>query len=324
MELRFNTALAAAILLLAPAAGRASLSNYSQNFEGLVQSNPSALTNDGWIVFGNVFTYPDHVFIRGYGPFPAPNGSGAYCAIDAGQGGVDQGLQQLSIYSDYGNQPDQTFPHFVEANTYHEQTIITPDIGGVWTLQFDAKLGNLTGASTAQAFIKTIAPPSYSQTNLVAIDMTLAPATWHTYRISFDIGAGLAGQLLQFGFASTATLNQGSGVFYDNVTWLQGTTDVPGTSRPNAFELRAAMPNPFRESTRIDYSMMQRGAAELSVLDVTGRRIATLFRGQAEAGPHVATWDGRSADGRLAPPGVYRCVLQTAEGRQSRSLVLSR
>ena len=70
--------------------------------------------------------------------------------------------------------------------------------------------------------------------------------------------------------------------------------------------------------------MPQRGDADLAVFDVTGRRVATLFHGEAEPGPHSATWDGRSSDGSLAPSGVYRCVLQTAAGRQARSLVLSR
>jgi hypothetical protein len=60
------------------------------------------------------------------------------------------------------------------------------------------------------------------------------------------------------------------------------------------------------------------------VFDVTGRRVATLFHGTLEAGTHVATWDGRGAGGRLAPTGVYRCVLRTAAGIRTRTLVLAR
>jgi hypothetical protein len=89
-------------------------------------------------------------------------------------------------------------------------------------------------------------------------------------------------------------------------------------------ELRAAAPNPFQTSTRMDFSTARRGPAELSVYDVTGRHVATLFDGVAEAGPHAATWDGRFADGREAPSGVYRCRLRTDEGVQTRSIVLSR
>ena len=324
MSLRLSTALTAALLLVVPVASQASLASYSQNMESLVQSNINALSADGWVVYGNVFT-PAHVFIYGYGTFPAPNGGSAFCSIDAGQGGPLQGLQQLSVYNDYNN-ADHATGRLIESNVFHEQAIAAGDAGSTWTFQFDAKLGNLVSPSTAVAFIKTIDPANgYAQTNFVSADMTAIPATWNTYTLSLPITAALTGQLLQFGFASTAANYVGSGVFYDNITWLKtATTDVGGPARAGVFELRPASPNPFPNSTRLDYSMPGAGAAELAIYDVTGRRVATLFHGVAEAGPHVATWDGRTAEGGLAPAGIYRAVLQTAAGRQSRSMVLSR
>ena len=44
---------------------------YDQDFENLVQSDVNALTNDGWLVFGNVFT-SNNEYLYGYGPFGAP------------------------------------------------------------------------------------------------------------------------------------------------------------------------------------------------------------------------------------------------------------
>jgi hypothetical protein len=154
--------------------------------------------------------------------------------------------------------------------------------------------------------------------------MTVIPATWNTYSISIPIDAGLVNQLMQFGFANRATGFASSGVFYDNVVWKK--TAGVGVDDPlaSAFAIRTAAPNPFRTSTRVDFSIARRGQADLSVYDVTGRLIATLFDGVAEAGPHAVTWDGRSADGRLAPSGVYQCTLRTAGGQRTRSLVLSR
>jgi hypothetical protein len=147
---------------------------------------------------------------------------------------------------------------------------------------------------------------------------------WNTYTLSLTIDAGLVGQLLQIGFANTATSYVSSGVFYDNLSWLHtGTTGV-GPQGPSVLELRPGAPNPFQNSTRLDFSLPQRGFAEVGVFDVTGRRVATLFRGEAEAGPHAATWNGRFANGRPAPAGVYRGVLQTAAGRVTRNLVLAR
>ena len=325
MRLRVRTALAAAFLFLAPAASHATLAPYSQNFEALTLADPAALSTDGWVVYGNVYTLA-HAYIYGYGTFPAPNGGSAFCGIVTGEGGVDQGNQQMSVYSDYNN-ADHGNNRLIESNVFHEQPIALADVGNIWTFQFDAKLGNLTGASTALAFIKTVNPAAgFATTNFITADMTSIPTTWTTHRISLKIDASLVGQLLQFGFSNTATGYVSSGVFYDNLTWqiIPGAVGVPGTQRPNVLELRAAAPNPFAYSTRIDYSMAQRSDADLSVYDITGRRVATLFHGEADAGPHVARWDGRAADGRLAPSGVYQCVLQTAAGRETRSLVLSR
>lgn len=323
MNSRAASVLAAALLTLAPASGRAALSPYLQNLETLVASDPAALGNDGWLVYGNVFT-PGLVYLYGYGPFPAPNAGTAFCAIDAGQGGAEQGLQQLSIYNDYNN-ADHANGNLVEANVYREQTVAAGDAGTTWVFDFDAKLGNLVAPSTAVAFIKTLDPAQgYALTNFITLDTTILPTTWGHYSLSIDVDASLVGQLMQFGFASTTTNYVASGVYYDNLRWdEQPSTDVPGAG-PNGLALHPAAPNPFAGATRIAYSVARAGAADLGVFDIAGRRVATLVHGDIQPGRHDVRWDGRLSDGRLAPAGVYRCVLQTASGRQTRSIVLTR
>jgi hypothetical protein len=324
MSLRPTTVLAAAFLLLAPAASQAALVSYSQNFETLTQADPAALSNDGWVVYGNVYTAGGS-WIYGYGTFPAPNGSSAFCSIDAGQGGALQGLQQLSVYSDYNN-TDQALGRLIEADVFHEQTIGAADLHTTWTFQFDAKLGNLVSPTKAVAFIKTIDPlHSYATTNYINLDMTAIPATWNTYTISIALDStALAGQFLQFGFGSTTSNYVGSGVFYDNITFMKTSSTGVGVTGAGISDLRPAAPNPFSSSTRLDYSMARAGSADLTIYDVTGRRVATLFHGEAGAGLHSATWTGRSADGRNAPAGVYNAVLQTEAGRITHRIVYSR
>lgn len=325
MTRRLPAALAAVFLLLAPAASRADIIVYHQNLETLVMADPAALQNDGWLVYGNVFDPSGVNYLYGYGPFPAPNGGNAFSGIVTGEGGAEQGAQQLSIYNDYNNL-DHALGNQIESNVYREWTIGAGQVGDTWTFQFDAKLGNLVPPSTALAFIKTLDPANgYALTNFLTVDVTAIPTTWATYSISLPITAGLAGQLFQVGFLSRTTGYISSGIFYDNLHVFRSVgTGVGDAPRATGLALRPAAPNPFRSSTRIDYALAQRGHVDLGVYDVTGRRIATLFRGAADAGSHAATWDGRSADGQLAPAGVYRCVLQTPAGRESRSLVLSR
>ena len=324
---RFVAVLAAALLCLAPVASQAALSSYLGTFEGMGVGEsgvPNSLSNDGWLVYGNVYSGPTYLY--GYGPFPAPNDGAAFSAVVADQGGAEQGLNQLSIYSDYNNQAAHTAGQLVEANVYHEQTVAAGDVGNTWSFQFDAKLGNLAPPTTAVAFIKTIDPNAgYTLTNLITVNTAAIPTTWNTYKIFIPVTADLVGQLMQFGFSSTATNNNPSGVIYDNLVWqLAGPTDVSDGPSANSFALRAPAPNPFRGATRVDYSLAAAGAVDLSVFDVKGRRVATLVQGQAGPGPHSATWDGLAADGRPVPSGVYLCVLTTEAGQQSRRLVLSR
>lgn len=72
--------------------------------------------------------------------------------------------------------------------------------------------------STAVAFIKTLDPnANFNLTNLVEQDTTDLPDTWERYSIELEVDAGLEGQILQIGFAATATNFEPSGVFYDNL-----------------------------------------------------------------------------------------------------------
>ena len=208
---------AAAVVLLAPLSGHAALSAYSQNFESLVQASPTALGDDGWKIYGNVFNL-DGSYSYGYGVYAAPNGTAGFSSIASGQGGSAQGNQQLVVYSDYNNANQPT--KRIEALVFHEQTISAADAGATWTFQFDAKHGDLAGDSTAFAFIKTLNPAAgYATTNYLPLTMTGISADWNHYSVSLPVDVALSGQLLQFGFAATATNYTASGTLYDNVSF---------------------------------------------------------------------------------------------------------
>lgn len=197
---------------------------YRQDFEGLEQADISALADDGWVVYGNVYG-TDMAYLYGYGPNPAPNDGAAFCAINAGQGGPEQGNQQLSVYNDYKN-VDHASGYKIESNVYRERAITAADVGRIVSFRFDAKRGNINDpadplcpcSSKAIAFIKTLNPSAgFVTTNFLQEDTSALPEDWARYAIELTVDAGLVGQLLQVGFASTATLYQPSGNFYDNV-----------------------------------------------------------------------------------------------------------
>jgi len=182
--------------------------------------NPGALGGAGFLGFANVFgpsANPPPLY--SYGVFPAPNGTPGFSSVATGQGGVPQGSQQLVTYSDYNN-PDHAVGNRIETNVFQEQIIGVPDFNKTYTFSFDAKKGDITGSSTALAFIKTLDPANgYFMTNFVTVDTTNLASVWNTYALNLLVTPSLNGQILQFGFLTNATNYEASGVFYDNLNF---------------------------------------------------------------------------------------------------------
>lgn len=200
---------------------------YEQTFESLEPTAANALSADGWLYFGNVYTSAA-VFKFGFGPFAAPTTSLQISAIAIGEGGPGQGAQQLVVFSNYDCcQPGEG--HFngtdlVETIVFQEPFpnatggIPAAEIGKVFTFTFDAKRGNIAGATTAQAFIKTLDPGAgFATTNNAVLDTTNLPTSWATYTITLNLSdPALEGQILQFGFQTLASNFEGAGNLYDN------------------------------------------------------------------------------------------------------------
>ncbi|MGB5285091.1 MAG: hypothetical protein WBN29_11315, partial [Polyangiales bacterium] len=210
---------------------------FAEDFESLDPTNAMALSQDGWVGFANIWQPDGTTYIRGYSP-GAWDGTSGFSNVAEGQGGASQGNRQIAVFSDYNNQPDQTAGNRVEANTFRERDIVADDAGKTMTFSFDAKRGSIndpadsgcTGTtnppcdSSALAFIKTLDPGNgFATTNFETEDTTAIPETWMRYEISLAIDAGLVGQKIQFGFSATASNNEPSGVFYDNVLVVTAT-----------------------------------------------------------------------------------------------------
>jgi hypothetical protein len=100
-----------------------------------------------------------------------------------------------------------------------------------------------------------------------------------------------------------------------------GTADVTH-ARPAVLELAGAWPNPARGGAEVRWSLSRAGTVRLAVVDVAGRRLRTLERGEHAAGPHLTRWDGRDDAGRSVAVGLHFLVLE-AEGRVLRARVVT-
>lgn len=207
----------------AASAAMPTLSSFTQDFESLGLSDPAALTNDGWLVFGNVFDSSNN-YLYGYGPFGAPNGTGAFSSVATGEAGANQGSQYINVFSDYNNS-DHGAGRLIEANVFQEQTIAAGDLGSTWTFNFDYKASSNAGPSggtTTLAFIKVLDPNnSFATVAFQTLDTTNASNSAWTEGNSLNVAIdnSWTGNILQFGFASTATNFNPSGMYYDNVSF---------------------------------------------------------------------------------------------------------
>ena len=232
------TALALAVTVAFAPTSSAALTTYTQNFEGMTPnqgfSDPTIpfvndLEADGWQIYGivyneNPYNNPSASIFAQYGAFPAANGNdgmgsnGSIQGVADGQGGASQGTRVLSKYSDYNNENQLT--GYVSASTYQEQVIGAGDVGNTWKFSYDAKIGDLTGDSSAFAYMLALDFGGGGE-SFVSNDSTGLPFDWMRYSLELLITQEMVGDTLSFGFGAVSTNYTPSGVFYDNLEFDQ-------------------------------------------------------------------------------------------------------
>lgn len=113
--------------------------------------------------------------------------------------------------------------------------------------------------------------------------------------------------------------NSGNGLTLHSTIVLNW--DVATSKEPkfdiSSFRLNPAYPNPFNPSTNISYSMGSAGEIKISVYDVLGRHVATLFNGVQSAGDHRLQFDASSLSS-----GLYIVSMQAADYQKIQMITL--
>ena len=95
-------------------------------------------------------------------------------------------------------------------------------------------------------------------------------------------------------------------------------TGITSRIRLRELALAPVMPNPAIGPTTLAYTLPRANWVRLSVLDVTGRRVATLAQGRETAGTHQLRWQPRLSS------GIYLVALETVGERRTRRMVIMR
>jgi hypothetical protein len=125
------------------------------------------------------------------------------------------------------------------------------------------------------------------------------------------LSADLDGDLANEAMASTFVISSED-------TSLAITAVIPGAGGPRAL---VSLPNPFRSSTLIAFTLPQARSVEVAVFDVLGRRVRMLRSGRLAAGEQRIAWDGRRDDGGVAGGGLYFIRVDSGEQRLSTKVV---
>jgi len=94
-------------------------------------------------------------------------------------------------------------------------------------------------------------------------------------------------------------------------------TDVEDIERSKT-EINA-YPNPFSKQLNIDISLEEDQIVEISIYNLTGKRIITLSDSELQKGKHNFKWNSENA-----PSGIYFYTVRTADTVQTKKIILSK
>lgn len=100
-------------------------------------------------------------------------------------------------------------------------------------------------------------------------------------------------------------------------------SDVIGDLRVQNRPTMEILPNPATGVCRIRFRLPTATMVDIDLLDAEGRMVRNLWEGMVE-GEHQVTWDGRAADGRALPAGIYWSRLRSGEEHCHRSILIVR
>ena len=99
---------------------------------------------------------------------------------------------------------------------------------------------------------------------------------------------------------------------------------TPPSGKPMSFGLFQNYPNPARDGTVIKFTLAARAEVELTVYDLSGRRVATVAKDSRDAGVYEHRYDLTDDGGKPLPAGVYLYRLTAGADVATRKMIVAR
>jgi len=97
-------------------------------------------------------------------------------------------------------------------------------------------------------------------------------------------------------------------------TWIKEDNTIIGNNEP----VLQNYPNPFSSNTTITYQLPATSNVELSVYDISGRKVATLINELQQPDRYEVEWNAEGMES-----GIYFCELKTGQGRKVMKMILT-
>ena len=102
---------------------------------------------------------------------------------------------------------------------------------------------------------------------------------------------------LKSGVTDTLKVSEINSIKFENVTAV--------SEAKTAFTDPKNFPNPFSESTTIEFELARSGDVEILIYDNTGNVIRKLNCSDCQAGINTLNWDTKNQKGDAVPSGIY-------------------
>ena len=127
--------------------------------------------------------------------------------------------------------------------------------------------------------------------------------------------------------AEPVPVGAGSNMYNADIALNDQITDIDHTNTlPEKFSLEQNYPNPFNPSTEIQFVVPKTANIKLTIFNVLGKEVRTVFEGQRQAGVYSISWDGTDNRGMQLATGiyVYRLEARTNDERfvENRRMIL--
>ncbi|MCU0413529.1 MAG: T9SS type A sorting domain-containing protein, partial [Ignavibacteriaceae bacterium] len=91
---------------------------------------------------------------------------------------------------------------------------------------------------------------------------------------------------------------------------------------PVEYSLSQNYPNPFNPTTAIEFSVPKTSDVVISIYDMLGQEVRTLYTGEVQRGTYSVQWDGLNNSGSKMSSGSYIYRMIAGEFAQSKKMIL--